>query len=39
MKYKLDPAEIYLFKVSDANIGTLCKICSNLKMKTPERRH
>ena len=33
---RFDPAGIYLFKVNDANIG--CKICSKLKMKTPERR-
>ena len=39
MKCRFDTVEIYLFEVSDANIGTMCKICSKLEMKTPERRH
>ena len=31
---RFDPAEMYLFKVNDANIGTMCKICFKLKIKT-----
>ena len=28
----------YLFKVNDRNIRKGCEICSNLTLKTPERR-
>ena len=31
------PACIYLFKVKNGNIGTVCKVYSNLRTKTPER--
>ena len=33
------PADIYLLKVNNRNTRTRCEICSNLKVKTPERRH
>ena len=39
------PTDIYLFKVNTGNtrtmceIRTVCEICSNLTVKTPERRH
>ena len=36
MKYT---ACIYLFKGTDVNTRTLCEICSQLRIKTPERRH
>ena len=29
----------YMFKVNKKNTRTRCKICSKLKIKTPERRH
>ena len=32
------PVSIYLFKVNNTNTKTRCKICSNLTIKTPERR-
>ena len=32
------PAGIYLFKVDNGDIRTMCEICSNLIIKTPERR-
>ena len=31
-------AGIYLFKAKNGNTRTKCEICSNLAMKTPERR-
>ena len=31
-------AGIYLFKVNYGNTRTICKICSKLAIKTPERR-
>ena len=31
------PANIYLFKVNNRNIGKRCEICSKLTIKTPER--
>ena len=31
------PAGIYLFKVNNRNSRTMCKICSKLTIKTPER--
>ena len=34
-----NPAGIYLFKVNNRNTRTKCEICSELTMKTPERRH
>ena len=33
---KNDPANIYLFKVSNRNISERCEICSKLTIKTPE---
>ena len=33
------PANIYLFKVSNRNTRKRCEICSNVAIKTPERRH
>ena len=30
---------IYLFKASGRNTKKMCEICSELKIKTPERRH
>ena len=36
---RFDPAGMYLFKVNDASIRTMCKICFKLKIKTPERCH
>ena len=32
-------AGIYLFKVNNRNIRTMCEICLKLTIKTPERRH
>ena len=31
-------ANIYLFKVNNRNTRKMCKICSKLVIKTPERR-
>ena len=36
--WKHNPADIYLLKVSNRNTRTICKICSKLAIKTPERR-
>ena len=33
------PANNHLFKVNNRNISKRCKICSNLTMRTAERRH
>ena len=33
-----NPAGIYLFKVNDGKTRTMCKLCSKLTIKTPERR-
>ena len=33
------PGSIYLFKVNNENISTICEICSNLTIQTPEWRH
>ena len=33
------PVGIYLLKVNIRNTRTKCEICSNLTIKTPERRH
>ena len=33
------PANSYLFKVNNRNTRKKCKGCSNLTIKTPERRH
>ena len=30
-------ADIYLFKVNNVNTRTMCEICSNFTIKTPER--
>ena len=35
---KMIPAGNYMFKVNNRNTRTRCEICSNLAMKTPERR-
>ena len=32
-------AGIYLFKANNRNITTKCETCSELTIKTPERRH
>ena len=32
-----NPADIYLFKVNNANTSERCEICSKLTIKTPER--
>ena len=34
-----DPSGIYLFKVNNGNIVTMCEICSKLIIKIPERSH
>ena len=33
------PANIYLFKVNNKNTRKRCEICSQLTIKTPDRRH
>ena len=38
-KLKRIPVNFYLFKVNHKNTRKRYKICSNLKKKTPERRH
>ena len=35
----ISPAGVYLFEFSYGNARTMCKICSRLTIKTPERRH
>ena len=35
----MDPAHIYLFKINNGNIRTMCEMCSKLTIKTPEWRH
>ena len=35
---RLIPAGIYLLEVNNRNTRTRCEICSNLTIKTPERR-
>ena len=37
-KYYHIPAGNYMFKVNNRNARTRCKICSELSIKTPERR-
>ena len=37
-RFFINPAGIYLLKVSNRNTRTICKICSKLLVKTPERR-
>ena len=34
-----NPANIYLFKVTNRNTRKRCEISSKLTIKTPERRH
>ena len=34
---KILPVSIYLFKFNNANMRTMCEICSKLTIKTPER--
>ena len=36
---KLNPTGIYLLKVNNRNTRVRCGICSELIIKTPERRH
>ena len=36
--YLFHPNGIYLFKVNNGNIRTMCETCSKLTVKTPERR-
>ena len=36
---KINPANIYLFKVSNRNTRISCEVCSKLTIKTPERLH
>ena len=36
---RINPANIYLFKVNNRNTRTRCEICSKLTIKTPERCH
>ena len=36
---KAFPDKIYFFKVKNRNTRKRCEICSNLTIKTPERRH
>ena len=36
---KVNPANIYLFKVKNRNTSKRCEICSKLKTTTPGRRH
>lgn len=33
---RTNPSRIYLFKVGNGDIKTISKICSKLKVKTPE---
>ena len=35
---RLFPPGNYMFKVKNRNTGTRCEICSELTLKTPERR-
>ena len=39
IKIRPYPFGIYLLKVNNRNTGTRCEICSNLTIKTVERRH
>ena len=39
INWPINPAGIYLFKVNNGNTRTRCEICSELTIKTPERRH
>ena len=36
---KTSPTDNYMFKDNDRNTRTRCEICSNVTIKTPERRH
>ena len=36
---KFDPANFYLFKVSNRNTKKSCEIYSKLTIETPKRRH
>ena len=38
-KFCLGPSSIYLLKVNNRNTRASCEICSELTVKTPERRH
>ena len=38
-KFKVYPANLNLFKVSNRSIRKRCQLCLNLTIKTPERRH
>ena len=35
----INPADINFFKVNNRNTRTMCKICSQLTIKTAKRRH
>ena len=35
----MNPANIYLFKVNNRNTGKECEICSELKIKPPEKHN
>ena len=37
--HNIFPAVNYLFKINNGNFGTVCEICSKLRIKTPERRY
>ena len=37
--FLLFPANIYLFRVNKGNIETMCEICSQLTIKTPQWQH
>ena len=34
-----NPVDVYSFKVNNGNTRTMCEICSDLTIKTPEWRH
>ena len=36
---RIYPDNIYLFKINNRNARKRCEICSELTIKTPERRH
>ena len=39
LQLPVPPSGIYLIKVNSRNFKTRCEICSELTIKTPERRH
>ena len=36
---KINPTNIYLFKVNNSNVTKRCEICLKLTIKAPEQRH